>query len=165
MPIAVSPVVARSAHAAQRNHAAKKTAAAAPAPLSEAGETLLARSMARMEAIEAEIMESTPKIDEARRAAYATARAADVANSPLRGRAGRKASMPSTSVGPRLPTVKQTATTARPWRLTSPSKNPVTRPPRASCKGSPLPSPSSAPNPSSSATPRSPPKRQSSSTR
>ena len=79
MPIAVLLVVASPAHAAQRNQAAKKAAAAAPAPLSEAGETLLTKYTAQMEALEAEILESLPRIDESRRAAYEKARDAEIA--------------------------------------------------------------------------------------
>ncbi len=79
IPVAVFMVVASPAPAAQRKHAAKKAAAAVSAPLSEAGETLLTTYTARMEALAAEIIESIPRIDEARRAAYEKARDAEIA--------------------------------------------------------------------------------------
>jgi hypothetical protein len=49
----------------------------APAPLTEAGETLKARYAARLEALKADIQKQLPAVDEARKAAYMAAREAE----------------------------------------------------------------------------------------
>ena len=78
VPAAALLLIAMPAHAAKKNRVAKKASTAAAAPLTEVGETLLAKYTAQMETLKAEITQSLSKVDDAKKAAYEKAREAEM---------------------------------------------------------------------------------------